>query len=347
MKRKVLITFQLLLLLLLSLSAGGCSDDDEGNDALIEGRFFRWDNDELSADVVLKSEDTITVPLRIRYVGYQVAEPLTAVFEAVESESSAVEGQHFSIQGDITIPANSSHSEEAEVTLFPNAFSEGDSLNIVLRITGAGSAVPMEGYDDFVISISKDPVLPVTTDPVQVRLEQPDSEEGLTMLDVIDGVVYSRAEALSDPDIQARIDFGLLKSSVDGLVMIQPSAAGRLGQFEPGKIINNQWENKNDGVMMKLPEDSNNPDIFEGLTGEENILAAFEEAEKKIGDLGLNSRNYGPGRFIQQIAPGELIFFRSLNRDVYMVALVEDTSDTGGGNDYVDLNIKRMIITAE
>ena len=347
MKRKVLITFQLLLSLLLSLSAGGCSDDDDGNDALIEGRFFRWDNDALSTDVVLKSEDTVTVPLRIRYVGYQVAEPLTTVFEAVESESSAVEGQHFSIQGDVTIPANSSHSEEAEVTLFPKAFSEGDSLNIVLRITGAGSAVPMEDYDDFVISISKDPVFPVTSDPVQIRLEQPGSEEGLTMLDVIDGVVYSRTEALSDPDIQARIDFGLLKSSADGLVMIQPSASGRLGQFDPGKIINNQWENKNDGVMMKLPEDSNNLDIFEALTGEENILAAFEEAEKKISDLGLNSRNYGPGRFVQQVVPGELIFFRSFDRYVHMVAFVEEISNTGDGNEYVNLNVKRIIVTAE
>lgn len=50
--------------------------------------------------------------------------------------------------------------------------------------------------------------------------------------------------------------------------MMLPTADERLGAFGSGREIRDTWEIKNDGVLMRLPEDSKNQEVFESLESE-------------------------------------------------------------------------------
>ncbi|WP_461532460.1 hypothetical protein [Sinomicrobium sp.] len=347
MKRNSIVISRIFLpLVFLALCISGCFEDRE---AIFTGQLLEWEppnraSNALSADIALGVDETENqiIPLRVQYAGAHVPDALTAVFEVEPSETTAIEGEHFAINGkkSLTIPPNSSFSEETEVEIFSGAVTQGDTLKIVLRLTEASSVPPMVNYRDFVITVTKD--VPPTLDAIRVRLDRPGYNASLNMLDVINGDTYSRNEATEDYNIQPRIDFGLWNSGSTDFTMILPTGEDRLSGFGSGARITNEWTTKNDGVLMKLPADSGNRDLFDGLETEEDILAAFETAEDKLGELGLGVDN-GPGKYIQWINSGEMIFFHSFDRNVYMVAIVEGIDNQSTG--YLDLDIKRIVVS--
>lgn len=149
-------------LLLVAFGVSGCFEDRE---QIFEDQLLEWEppnrtTNALILDISLEADETEprTAELRIQYAGPHVPNALTGVYEVVESESSAVEGEHFTIEGDksLSIPANSSHSEELQLTIHSDAFAPGEDLEILLRITEASSVPPMENYKDFIITVSKD-----------------------------------------------------------------------------------------------------------------------------------------------------------------------------------------------
>lgn len=148
-------------LFLMAFMVTGCFEDREHifDDQLLEWEPPNRATNELMVDVSLEADETEphVIALRIQYAGPHVPNSMTGVFEVVEAESSAVEGEHFTIQEkSVVIPANSSHSEELEVVIHADAIHAGDDLEIVLRITEDSSVPPMENYKDFHITISKD-----------------------------------------------------------------------------------------------------------------------------------------------------------------------------------------------
>lgn len=340
------IVHKILPLLLLAFTVSGCFDDDE---IVFQDQLLEWEppnraTNELSMNISLEVDEVEdrSFSLRMQYAGPHVSEVLFGEFEVVEDQTTAIEGEHFSIDGDKTlnIPANSSQSEAVEVQIHSSAVAQGESLSIVLRITQASSVPPMENYKDFLIRISKDE--PPSLEPIQVRLDRPGYNASPNMLDVINAERHSRNQARADESLQAQTDFGLWRSSSTELTMMLPTADDRLSGFGSGRVIIDEWVNKNDGVLMKLPASQENQDLFDSLETSEDILVAYEAAEEELDQLGLDVEDHGPGRYIQWIASGELIFFHSTDRNIYMVALVGG-ADGDSGEGYADLNIKRIV----
>ncbi|WP_461532459.1 alpha/beta fold hydrolase [Sinomicrobium sp.] len=193
------------------------------------------------------------------------------------------------------------------------------------------------------------PPEPVALETVQIRLDRPGYNADANLLDVMNMKRHSRNDALEGAEaVQPKIDLGLWNSSRTNFTMILPSDSDRLTGFGSGSTIIDEWTTRNDGVLMKLPADSGNQELFESLETQEDILAAFEAAESKLEELGLDEpddrgeRDYGPGKYIQRIAKGELIFFHSTDRNVYMVGIVDDMDNQSTG--YADLSVKRIVV---
>lgn len=161
MKNNKLLKLRFLFsLVLMAFTVTGCFEDRKHifDDQLLEWEPPNRATNALTVDVSLEADQTEphVVVLRIQYAGPHVPNSMTGVFEVAEEETSAVEGEHFSIpEKSVAIPANSSHSEEVEVVIHADAIGAGDDLEIVLRITEDSSVPPMENYKDFLITISK------------------------------------------------------------------------------------------------------------------------------------------------------------------------------------------------
>lgn len=149
----------LFLTMVLAVLAVGCFEDRE---ILFEENQIEWEppnpaNNELNLTVELEADQTEdeTVTLRMRYAGEHQSEALTGVFE-IDSEDGLEAGTHYSVSSnEVTVPANSSFSDEIEVEVVASAFSNGDSYDLILTITDASDVKPMANYKDFVLTIEK------------------------------------------------------------------------------------------------------------------------------------------------------------------------------------------------
>src|SRR5690606_11205758 len=129
------------------------------------------------------------------------------------------------------------------------------------------------------------------------------------------------------------------------------------GRFTGGRTIRDEWQKKNDGDFMRLPSTKGgNQSIFDVISTESDILATFTDAENWLNAQGetYDPRLVGPGKFLQErvdgevltFKPGDLILFKSLTRDVYMVALVINAFDDpdDANNRFITFSYKRAII---
>lgn len=323
------------ILLTLMVFGSGCFEEREflWNQEVLEWEPPDRSTNALSMNVHLEAGATEnqTVTLRLQYAGEQHPEDMTGTFAVDEQNSDAVEGEHFEIVSGttVTIPAGSNLSEEIEIEIVSGSIQNGEELNLVLLITNEGDIPPMENYKEFNLFISKETgFLPVT----EVTLEEPGFNAGLRLLDVSNGEAYSTNDADADADLQERVDLGLWNSSSTEFTMIVPTDSDRLGGWASGRRVRDDWVHKNDGILMKLPFDENNTELFEDVLAAEDLIAAFADAEEKIADLALETDDYGPGGHLQYVSEGEIIFFRSVDKDFHAIFLVDNVIAGGSGS---------------
>lgn len=182
------------------------------------------------------------------------------------------------------------------------------------------------------------PERPSSVETFEVRLDRPGYNASPNMMDVNNIKRHSRNGGIN---VQSDIDFGLWNSSSSHFNLIVPSNDERLEAFGSGRTIRDEWEVRNEGVLFKLPPDAGNQTFFNDLTSEGEIVASFESGASILEELELDPDVYGPGGHLQEVVAGELIFFHSLDRNTYMVALVESIDNQSTG--YADLQVKRVV----
>lgn len=324
------------------LFAAGCFEERDHSWA---NEVLEWEPPDRSTNaldmtVTLDDDETEnhTVTLRIQYAGPHKSEDMTGTFAVDEHNSDAVEGEHFRILNEsnsVTIPANSSVSEEIEIEIISGAMERGEELDIVLLITGDGDIPPMENYKEFNLFIAKETgYLPIHNIAIEGH-----SNSDNRLINARTGETYiTHDQANSDPGIQAQVDFGVWNSSTYDKVIITPGDTDRLSGWGSTRTIRDEWDHHNEGILMKLPFDSENQERFENeILYSEDIIAAYEDAEQYLANNpDLDPDDYGPGGNIQRVSVGELIFFYSVDRDFYAVLFVTSNEpDTGGSIDIV------------
>lgn len=174
----------------------------------------------------------------------------------------------------------------------------------------------------------------------QARLDRPGYNGSANMLNVIDGNVYSRNQARTNTNTQAKVDFGLWNSSSTAFNIILPTDNDRLQAFSSGTVIVNEWQNKNNGELVRLPANAVNQHWFNSTVRNDDVVAAFDWAKTLAS--GLNVPDHGPGKSVRKIVPGDLIFLKSTTRNFYMMGIAAQTQT--GGEGYLDIDYKRAVL---
>lgn len=347
LKHKVL---QMVGVVLLSVVIGACSTDNTqivSVDGQLEWRQTDTLDGELIVQVGLEANETENRVVNLQIVQIGTALPLdeTVTFKVDDLKSNAIVGEHviFPRGTEVTIPAGDTVSEDIPVEILSDAVWGNKDLTLALYIAGQGNILPSEIQErrELTIRISKTlESLPVTF----LKLRRPGSvSTGLTLVDTDDLIPYTRDEANNEEHIQHSIDFGFWNSTSRDYVFITPTDSNRLSGWGSGRKIRDEWaeENKNDGIFIKLPGGEANEALFTGSQTRDELLDAFNEAESRV--VALDTDDYGPGRHIHYIETGDIIFFKSLSRNIYAVIRVDKV--TSGNSGYMDLSVKRIVRT--
>lgn len=94
------------------------------------------------------------IKFRVNLVGPQSGSDRTINYRVVTSESTAVQGTHFTTTGSLTIPANSSFGELTINVLNPGV-SSPTPVVLVVELQGGGDIRPSENYKFLGISINQ------------------------------------------------------------------------------------------------------------------------------------------------------------------------------------------------
>lgn len=337
--------FSKYLLITLVLLLSGCFEERNQHWEL---EYLEWSppdksTNALSLDLNLEAEQTDTqiMHLQMQYAASHKSVDITGTFTIDEVNSSAEEGKHFDILNEsrtVTIPAGESFSNDIQIEVKADAFDKGEEHNIVLLITNEGDAAPMENYKEFNIVIRKETGF---LSVIRFTLDEPGFLAGENIVDLSTGDVYTKNEANDNVDIQSRIDLGMWNSSSTEYTIILPTDADRLGGWGSGRTIRDDWENKNDGTIFKLPSDPENQELFDNILLEEDIIEAFDKAEQTLADFALDADDYGPGKHLQYVSTSELIFFYSSDRDFHAIMLVDEA--TTGSDGYAYFSMKNTV----
>jgi len=95
-----------------------------------------------------------TIRFRVNLVGPQASTDRTINYTVVQSESTAVQGTHYTTPGTLVIPANSSFGELTINVLNPGVSSPTPVI-LVIELTGNDGIAPSENYKRLGISISQ------------------------------------------------------------------------------------------------------------------------------------------------------------------------------------------------
>lgn len=283
------------------------------------------------------------ITLYMSYTGDPHSDDITGTFHVVLLKTNAVIGDQVLFPGGktTTIPSGSTTSEPIHIDIDPTKISGQETLTVALCVTKNGDIQSASAHNEFKLTITKIPEVLVAK---EVTLTSPGNNSGHRIFDVANLTPYTFNEANREPSIQRKIDFGFWNSSNASIhfTFIVPTNDARLGAWTgSGRTIRDEWatENKNDGILMKVPEDLVTPTLFDELNTPNQLFQSFDDAEGLIS--ALNPYDYGPSGHIHAIKEGELIFFRSLSRNIHAVAKVVESVSGGSGS--LKLLIKTVV----
>lgn len=323
-----------------------------GTQALVEAEGqLVWVSGDTSAyelEVHLDAEetDTVQLPLKLGQTGLALPADEHVRFRVDDIKSSAIAGRHVlfpqGMQG--TISAGNTESANITMVIQSEHILAGSDLELVLYLL-PGEHIPVADQSnlrELRIRISKAPrSLPVH----YLQLRSPGSSSGLTLVDLDALIVYTRREPNVDAYLQKSIDFGFWNSVSKDYVFMVPTDSVRLAAWGSGQVINEEWanENKNDGILIRLPASTANEALFTDAQTETDVLDAFEEAADRVALL--NTNDYGPGGHIHELQTGDIIFFESLSRN--LKAIIRIDASTSGNSGTMDLSVKRIYTSPE
>lgn len=283
--------------------------------------------------------DVGVVRYRVNMTGEQKNKDRKVNFRVVPDLSTAVEGVDYTLPtgNSFIIPANSSFGY-VEVEVLP----EGSGIpTIVLELLETDDIGVMDRYHRIAFKI----VFPmVSPNPSEVEKindliffknlmfgAQSNDNIGFN-IDVEKGNVYVGDGADKN---QEKIDFMLLRSSVNEMNFIPPGAPnGTLNAFASSKHMPDEWTVRNAGTFMRLPNPAAfEQEFFDNAQSAADLLNAYDEILANIDNRpAYNSTNDGPSSTrIRYIDQGHIIAFKSSDRNlVALIRVIEMVPGTKG-----------------
>lgn len=144
------------------------------------------------------------------------------------------------------------------------------------------------------------------------------SQLGGNMVDLDKGHAYPLEEAGYNPK---RIDFGFMYGRSTGGNLMAPISGGFLTFGDKFKDALLAWgNNRNNATFINLGNDDNAQEIFNSVKSTDAIDELYKGWFDKIVDLEeYNPRKHGPGQRMRDMTIGDVILFRSENKDTHHI----------------------------
>src|SRR5690606_34852586 len=132
---------------------------------------------------------------------------------------------------------------------------------------------------------------------------------------------------------QGAIDMILLHSAGSNMNLFTPTST-RFTGWGSTKHIPTEWTQRNDGVLMRLPNPSiDELALFENASSVSDLLTAYSYYASTITDRpGYNSTNDGPATSIRQVDAGGLVVYYSVEREVISIFKVKAVEIASSGS---------------
>ncbi len=160
---------------------------------------------------------------------------------------------------------------------------------------------------------------------------------GGNMVDLDKGRIYPLEEAGYNPK---RIDFGFMYGRSTGGNLMAPISQGFLTFGDKFKDAFLSWGNdRNNGTFINLGNDQKAQEVFNGVRNADAIEELYKEWLDKIMDVEeYNPGKHGPGQRTRPITIGDVVLFRSENKDTHHIFRINKFVQSQSG--LVELEVK-------
>jgi len=157
------------------------------------------------------------------------------------------------------------------------------------------------------------------------------------MVDLDKGHAYPLEEAGYNPK---RIDFGLMYGRNTGGNLMAPISGGFLTFGDKFKDALLAWgNNRNNGTFINLGNDEKAQEVFNSVKKADAIEELYKEWFDKIVDIeGYNPRKHGPGQRMRDMTIGDVMLFRSENKDIHHIFRINRYVQSTSG--LIELEVK-------
>lgn len=275
--------------------------------------------------------DAGVVRYQVNMTGEQHATDLTLSFRVVPEESTARADIDYRLPKGNTfvIPANSSFGW-VEIEVLPGGTG---SPRLVLELLPTDGIKVMDRYH----MIGQQILFP-STPPNPDDIEEINDIRYFTnitfgttgnsavgsFIDLHTGYAYILNGATAN---QPLIDFIILRSGAGTEQNILTPSSGSLTAWGSTSHIPAEWDIRNTGQLMRLPNPSSQElELFELAQTKADLDAAYDYYLANIADRpNYSSTNDGPSTRIRAVGSGDLIAFRSASRDVIAIMKVDES----------------------
>lgn len=275
--------------------------------------------------------DAGIVRYRVNLTGEQPASDLTLQFRVVPEESTAREEIDYRLPkgNSFVIPANSSFGW-VEIEVLPGGTG---SPRLVLELIPTDAIKVMDRYHTIgqQILFPSTPPNPDDTHEINdiryftnITFGSSANPAVGNFIDLQSGYAYIWNGATAN---QPLIDFIILRSGAGTEQNILAPSSGSVTAWGTTSQIPNEWDVRNDGQLMRLPNPSSQElELFEQAQSRADLEAAYDYYLATLADRpNYSSTNDGPSTRIRAVGTGDLIAFRSASRDVIAIMKVEES----------------------
>lgn len=342
--QKMKTIYRPIFLCLALLAVSACFED-------YEERYLFTDNRVEFQDAVINSNapgksfpilpplanDVGSVQYRINMTGEQQDVARQVDFRVVPEETTAQEGKDYALpEGkSITIPANSSFGY-LTLEVLPGG---SGSPTVVFELLETGDIGVLDRYHRIGVRIaypklSPDPAEVVTINDIQhftnLTFGANSNQNVGNFIDALSGDAYITAGADNN---NALIDFIVLRSGAGTEQNVLTPSNSAVTAWGSTSHIPDQWTVRNDGELVRIADPTEAELLaYQNASSKAELLALYDALVLDIEDRPGYSSHQGPGTRIRSMATGDLMLFRSVDRDVIAIMQIKEVVNGSTGH---------------
>lgn len=181
-------------------------------------------------------------------------------------------------------------------------------------------------------------------DYYQTTLDRPGYLNGRRFLDIATGETYASTTTVPQAEHpfynQERVDIAFFNSAERGYFnLLSADDEERLPLWASGATVSTDWLTRNSGEFIKVAASDVADSLFLHTYTRTILHNSYDFAKSYVSEQdGYDDKIHGPGKFVSELAEGDLLFFKSESKNV--LAMIQVGGHTSGGTGKLELNVR-------